>query len=113
MPRVYLGSTQFGVYMRNRLFSLSLDTNMFISNNKTASTTTQDAKSTHRTQTPIYTANPDNYDPCYNLNRFLADQNYPPGYKKAQSREEAERNKESELKDFDIKFASNRASLHS
>ncbi|KAL6787149.1 hypothetical protein J3E68DRAFT_432172 [Trichoderma sp. SZMC 28012] len=81
-------------------------------NNKTAPTTTENAESTHSTQSPVSTVDPDDYNPSYNLNRFLADQNYPPGYKKAQSPEEAERNKESELKDFDIKFASNRDSLH-
>ncbi|KAL6823509.1 hypothetical protein V8C40DRAFT_248241 [Trichoderma camerunense] len=78
-------------------------------NNKMASTSTQNAQCTHSTQTPIYTVDPDDYDPSYNLNRFLTDQNYPPGYKKGRSPEEAEKeakqNKEAELKDFDIKFA--------
>lgn len=85
---------------------------MFISNNKTTSNTTQNAQSIQSTQAPIYTVNPDDCHTSYNLNRFLADQNYPPGYKKAQSPEEAARDKELELKDFDIKFASNRDSFH-
>ncbi|KAL7906954.1 hypothetical protein GGI35DRAFT_482325 [Trichoderma velutinum] len=47
----------------------------------------------------------DDYDPSYNLNRFLFDQNYPPGYKQALSPEEAKQRNLSAFRDLDAKFA--------
>ncbi|KAL7956917.1 hypothetical protein V8C34DRAFT_306222 [Trichoderma compactum] len=47
----------------------------------------------------------DKYESSYNLNRFLSDQNYPPGYRQALSPEEAKQRSLSRLHDFDTKFA--------
>ncbi|KAL7931693.1 hypothetical protein V8C35DRAFT_282352 [Trichoderma chlorosporum] len=77
------------------------------SNNlKVASATTTNAQATTSTSAT------DSYDSSYNLTRFLSDQDYPPGYKRTLSPEEAEKEKLSELRDFETKFASSRNSDH-
>ncbi|KAL7931696.1 hypothetical protein V8C35DRAFT_282355 [Trichoderma chlorosporum] len=52
---------------------------------------------------------PEDYDPSYNLSRFLADkdQNPPAGHATAQSPEEAEKRMQEVLRTFDAQFSSN------
>ncbi|KAL7794188.1 hypothetical protein V8C37DRAFT_376771 [Trichoderma ceciliae] len=44
-------------------------------------------------------------DPTYNLDRFLADQNLPPGFGQALSKAEAEAHMLTRLHDFDAQFS--------
>ncbi|UKZ81892.1 hypothetical protein TrVFT333_009668 [Trichoderma virens FT-333] len=58
------------------------------------------------------TSSANDYGRSYSINRYLADQNHPPGYGPIQSTSEAENRAQQELSNFDAKFSSSNEPPH-